>query len=175
MKTTFENKSIKAMIMICVIASGVLLQDHSFADSSSATMGVSVVVQSNCKLDVNTVSFGTYDPANANETQPLVTSSNINLKCTRGSTANVSIDSGLNQGRANGSARAMANTTGSGYLAYELYTDSGRQQLWDAHTTVKYYANTSETTGLNVYAKIPANQAVPNGNYYDELTITVTY
>lgn len=178
MKTNITNRvklESKMFIIVCLFITAMLIQDHTFATTSSTTMEVSAIVKSNCKVQGSSISFGSYDPADANSKQPLMASGNINLNCTRGSTVKVNIDSGTHANQAGNTTRAMASNDTNEYLAYELYTDSGRSHVWDRQTNKEYYAESAAISSLNVYAKIPENQKVSDGNYSDTLTIMITY
>jgi spore coat protein U-like protein len=78
--------------------------------------------------------------------------------------------------------------TGSNYLYYQLYEDSGHTQVWTFSTTagtgngingatdtVTPAGNAANMT-LSVYGDIPAGQSgSPPGSYSDSVTVTVNY
>lgn len=100
--------------------------------------------------------------------------SSIMLRCPSGTTWRV----GLNNGsHASGSTRRMAS--GSNYISYELYRDSGRTQRWGTSLGT----DTSNGTGsgmtnaitLPVYGRVPAQATTASGTYSDTITVTLTY
>lgn len=86
---------------------------------------------------------------------------------------------------ASGGQRQLA--AGTGRLAYDLFSDSLRQQPWgDGGASGPTTGGTITTSLLNlvclpgnkphtVYGRIPANQSVPAGAYSDNVVLTVTY
>ncbi len=92
------------------------------------------------------------------------------MACTKGSTGVVSLDNGLNF---SGGARRMK--TGTNFLTYEMYNDSGRTTVWNASNTVSYTAASKASTGLTLYGRVAAGQDVPVGSYSDTVIATITF
>lgn len=172
---TIKNCKITAILSLIFACCLALTCTNSYSDSSSTNIMVSATVSSNCRINTDIIQFGTYDPINANAASGASAVSKLDIKCTRGTNAVISIDSGSNQGRTSKGSRAMVSSDGSSYLGYDIYADSGKTMRWGNTNTVKYYAATSAAQTLPVYAYIPEGQQVSDGNYMDVVTVTVVY
>ncbi|EQB03637.1 hypothetical protein L286_11465 [Sphingobium sp. HDIP04] len=70
---------------------------------------------------------------------------------------------------------------GTDSLAYNLYTDAARTQIWGDGTggstrvTRNFAALLNFTDTMTVYARLPARQNVSAGSYSDTMIVTVTY
>ncbi len=93
------------------------------AATATATLTVSANVISSCTVTNGTLAFGDYAPTgtgNVDQTGYVPT-----VACTKGTGATVGLGDGDNF---LSGARRMKN--GSEYLAYELYKESGRTNVW---------------------------------------------
>lgn len=174
-RTTLIPSIFRYLLLLLLSVAIQLSACISFASSSTESMLVTAVVKSSCKINAGSVYFGVYDPQGANQTSPSKMSSDIKLRCVRGTTAQISIDSGTHYGKASSNTRSMASGDNSSYLAYELYKDQGETEVWDTNARVTQSTSTNTDMNVRLYAKIPANQNVPDGAYTDTLTVTVTY
>jgi spore coat protein U-like protein len=140
----------------------------ALAQTKTAQFAVRASVVADCQVTANDLDFGTYNSATAASG-----SNQINLKCTPGSAATVSLDGGQS-----GNPQARHMTGQNTNLNYQLYRDAGHT---DAINTagmafqLKGSDNTGQNVIYNVYGQVPANQAVPAGNYTDTVRVTVTY
>jgi len=147
------------------------------AYGASKSLTVSATVNNACSLSSSggTLAFGTYDAMGANAGTPLTQSASIQLQCTNGTTARVLLDQGQNPSAASTDALPLRNlTNGAAKLTYQLYTTSGRTNVWDNTIGV------SQSVGgtgqpLNIYGNIPPGQNVPPGTYTDTVIISVNY
>jgi spore coat protein U-like protein len=100
--------------------------------------------------------------------------STISVTCT----PNTAYTVGLNEGTTAGStvdARLMASGTAT--LAFQLYSDAQRTQVWgttDGTDTVGG-SGTGQLTNFTVYGRIPQQSTPQPGNYATEITATITY
>src|SRR5271155_3857386 len=85
----------------------------AIAQTSTAQFAVRATVVTSCTVTAADLNFGNYVT-----TAAATASTGINLQCTKGSAATVSLDGG---GTGNAAARAM---TGAGTLTYQLYKDA---------------------------------------------------
>ncbi len=141
------------------------------AGTATNTLTVNATVVGICTIDPATLSFGSYD-----STRQLDAAATLTVRCTQGSSYWVGLGLSAN---ASGSTRRMLNGTSS-YLAYELYRDDARQQIWDnadpgaaSHLAAGTAGYAPYTT--TVYARVPAGQIVPMGVYTDTVTMTVNF
>jgi spore coat protein U-like protein len=137
----------------------------SEAATHQANVAVSASVSANCLVGSGSISFGSYDPLNANLSSPLDATGTFTVQCTRGVTADV----GLGDGQNFAGGRQMENTGDSGeFLGYELYSDNSRSTVWDnAAGRVSYTAPNRSAATLTIYGRVPANQDPVPGTYED--------
>jgi spore coat protein U-like protein len=139
-------------------------------DARFGSFLVSANVVKKCTVTASTLDFGT-----ANLLAGAVTgSSTVSVQCAPGVTYNVGLDAGQHGG---GDINARKMVLGTHSVAYQLYRDSGRTQVWG--TTIG--SNTETGTGngslqnLTVYGSVPAQTTPIAGTYNDTVTVTVTY
>jgi spore coat protein U-like protein len=100
----------------------------------------------------------------------------ISSTCTNGSNYTLSLNAGAGAG-ATFAQRRMTRSGGTETLAYGLYRDSGRTQVWGdgsggSGTVPVTGTGTAQTS--TVYAALPAQSVTP-GTYVDTITVTVTF
>jgi len=163
--------------LVAPVAAGILLAvaGAAQADSKTASFTVSATVAKACTIDAADLDMGTWDG-----TGNLNGASTITVKCTTGTGYDVWLDPGKNAG---GSAANRKLANGSDLLAYNLYTDAARTQIWDD------VSGTNKATGtgtgmakaneqdIRVYARVQLAdlQAAKPGTYTDSVTATITY
>jgi len=146
---------------------------HANAGSTSTTMAVSASVPSNCNFTGGAISlgFGSYDPVGANASSDLNSTTSLGIRCTKGTSALLSMNNGTN---ANGEQRRMSD--GSNFLNYQVYTSASYSTIWNAINTVSYLAQNSNSATITIHGKVPGGQTdIPAGTYTDTVTITATY
>ena len=143
------------------------------AATATANLTVSATVTNNCTVTTNALAFGSYDPVVANAAATLDGTGAVSVACTRGATATVGLGGGSN---ASGSTRRLGDGSGN-YLAYELYSDSGRSAVWNAGAgTLSLSAAPSRAArDFTVYGRVAGNQDVPAGTYGDTVVATVNF
>jgi spore coat protein U-like protein len=161
-------------VVYCVLF--FLVPNHpSIADTSTSSLQVTAMVASHCVVKNGTLSFGTYDPLDANSQQALQSVGTFDVQCVKQSSAILQLSSGNHPANAVGTSRAMANADGSSYLSYEIYTNPSSNAVWNSANTVSYTANDAHPATIDVYGKIPANQLVADGAYSDTVMITANF
>src|SRR5262245_32550252 len=73
---------------------------------SSANMQVNATVIRKCTISTQPMSFGNYDPVQANATAPLDGQATLTVACTKGTSVTIAMDDGSN---AQGNQRRMAD------------------------------------------------------------------
>jgi spore coat protein U-like protein len=130
-----------------------------------------------CTVTATGVSFGSYDPLSKVDNSSAGT---IRVVCTLIVSLAGSFTIDLSTG-ASGSYSQRTLKKGASTLAYNLFSDSARSQVWGNGTGGS--TRVSQTFSsllivdrtLTVYGRIPAGQNVPAGAYADTIIVTVTY
>jgi spore coat protein U-like protein len=147
------------------------------AASSASSFAVSASVVAQCAITTTPLSFGTYDPIVANKTAPLDATGSVTITCTQGAAATIGLDPGTNGAFATGTTRAMK--TGSNYLSYEIYQNSGRTTVWGnagGGLLTPAAAPSFAPRAFTIYGRIPAGRDVPAGSLYtDTVRATVNF
>jgi spore coat protein U-like protein len=149
---------------------GTLAVSHLTVQAATldATLNVSANVAAKCTFSApNTLAFGTYDPVTDHATADLDASANLRVACTKGAP---SVWIGFET-----TGREMSNGTET--LTYELYTDSGRNDVWGdtSGTGYSYTAASKAETNVPVYGRVAGGQDVSVGNYTDTITATINF
>ena len=153
---------------LAVVAGLSLASSSASAASATATLSVSATIASACTVAGAAMSFGAYTATAAS-----TANSTIQVTCTNGTNAQVSLNQGNNNNQVpSAGSRALAN--GTNYLGYEIYTDNGLSTVWNTSNTQAVNSTGSAVT-LTAYGRIPAGQNPATGSYSDTVTITVTF
>ena len=122
-------------------------------------------------ISATPVSFGLYSVFRA---EPTDSTGALSFMCT-GATGNVSI--GLSGAGADG-ARAM--TSGAESMAYNIYMDAGRTQVWGDGTSgagPAVYSRPADATTMTavMYGRVFAGQDIMTGSYSTSLIATINF
>lgn len=163
----------RASLLACAVV--VLYPLAVLAGTATGSLTVNATVNNSCIVSAGTLSFGAYDPINANAGAPLLQSGTFQIQCTNGLTATILLGQGLNAGNGSTDSAPIRNmTNGTSNLNYQLYTTAGRSTVWDNAVGFSQLT-TGQTQTLTVYGTIPAGQNVTSGSYSDTVVITVNY
>jgi len=145
----------------------------TMAATDTTTFQVTATVEDACTVSATDLAFGTYDP----NTGDLDGTSTITASCTESTTYDIGLDTGQNAAEASGTTRAMAGDATTGYLSYELYSDSGRTTVWGDTVGTDTVSGTASAADDDhtVYGQIPGGQFVPADSYTDTIAVTITY
>lgn len=145
------------------------------AATATATLNVSATVSNNCQVSATPVSFGAYDPVVANAASALDAAGMVNVTCTNGAAAAITLSQGDN-GSGSGASIVRRMADGSNFLNYALFQDAGRTTVWgnDTDSDVELTA-TGTLQQFSVYGRVAAGQNVPQGSYSDAVVVTVTF
>lgn len=166
--TYFKKTSILLSASICILVFMLPMQANA---AQNQGMRCNISVRSN-------LNFGVYmplTPVDVNST------GRIRVTCRRGyGTFSIQIGPGVSGNQA---SRALAHTTTSELLYYNVYLDAGHSQIWGDGTPPTFMA-----TGVRsffdgrrtrifytIYGSLFANQAPNPGNYRDSLYINVLF
>jgi spore coat protein U-like protein len=147
--------------------------------AASDDLDVSASITANCTIDASGgLAFGAYDPIVANKADDLPGSGTISVTCTNGSAVTIELDGGqfeLGGPAAAAPARRM-NDSGANYLTYTLYSNPGLTTLWATGAAVDVDdTGTGVASNHTVYGVVDQDQNVPEGNYSDTVSATVTF
>lgn len=154
-------------IPLAVLALAALPATEAVAQTKTAQFAVRAQVVADCQITAQDMNFGTYSSAAA-----ATASTPLNLRCTPGSAATVSLDGGSS---GNPQARYMV---GPANLNYQLYRDAALQDpinTGGAAFQLQGSQNTGQTVVFTVFGQVPAGQIVPAGNFVDTIRVTVQY
>ena len=177
MKMNIKQNSTKLAIVAGILVGSAGLTVPVFADTEDSSMQVTAGIGKNCVIETTNISFGSYDPANVNASDPLDATGTITTTCTIGTAGEVLVDYGSNLASEVSTARRMVGTNTSGYLGYEVYSNSDRSTIWSGDPTSGVDI-TAAGVGeeMTVYARIPGGQtSAANDSYTDTLTVVVSY
>jgi spore coat protein U-like protein len=129
----------------------------------------SASVLANCMVAATNIGFGSQGLLTANIDQ----TGTVSVTCTSGTTYNVGLGDG--QQNAGPSGRAMA--LGANKVAYGLYRDGARSQVWGntIGTNTVGGAGTGAAQNFTVYARVAPQTTPPAGTYSDVVVVTITY
>jgi spore coat protein U-like protein len=146
----------------------------ALAATATASLTVSATVLATCAVAGGTIPFGTYTGAQIDQ------GGTLTVTCSSGTAYTIALDAGGGSS-ATIAARKMTATSGAGSgtatLNYALYRETGRSTNWGntgTSDTVAGIGNGLPQT-VNVYGRLPANQALIIGAYADAVTVTLTY
>lgn len=169
---SFGAAAISVLVLLCAVA-------PARAGTATGSLTVQMTITASCTISVATLNFGTV-PGTAVASAATNASANISVTCTSGSPYSIGMDNGAN---ASGSQRRMKS--GSNFLNYNLYVDSGLTNAWTTASSSSTCSSANSCylgTGngaaqtVPVYGRMPAvGTAPPPGSYSDTVTMTITY
>jgi spore coat protein U-like protein len=144
----------------------------TFAASTTNDLTVTATVTASCAVNAAAINFPTYDPiADSGRTAQ----TNLEIICTKGHPATITLDDGLNFDAAAG--RRMKS--GPNFIAYELFQDAGATTRFGIGAGEEYayvgQGKTADNTSVTVYAVIDPNQDANAGTYSDSVVINIAF
>lgn len=134
-----------------------------------------------CSVSTTPVVFGNINPLSASATD---STGSVKVDC--GGTVGLLIPLRVDLGTGGGSYTSRRMSSGARTLAYNLYTDAARSQVWGDGSGGTGYGSgfitldafgLSPTLTLWVYGRVPAGQTglVPASGYKDTISVLLTY
>jgi spore coat protein U-like protein len=157
------------LVVVAVMAAAVAVLGGRAvsAASNTANMTVQATVVANCTITANSLLWSSFDTVTGQGADATTT---LSIACTKGATPTVQMGSGLHAG----TTRNMQN--GSDLLAYDIYTSSTFDTVWNGTSTVALIPAPSKAPrSMNVYGRIVATNDVPAGTYSDTVVSTVNF
>jgi spore coat protein U-like protein len=167
-------------MLFTVVVIALMTAGTAFAGTATANMAVSANVSADCQIAASSLGFGVYDPVSANGPggTDAATTANLSVICSSGSTANITLDQGLNAagGSTDGLPLRQMADGGSDRLAYTIYQDGGHTTIWgNTSETGVNYEGTGSVTNVTVFGVAPKGQSIPSGTYNDLVVATITF
>ena len=177
MKLKFKLSPLKRAIVSAISLGFTILGTQSHADTGTSNMSVSATVRHACSIDTTPMAFGTYDGVVANASSALHATATVISTCTSGAAALITMNAGASAGSGSTNAPVRRMTAGPGkYLDYQIYSDVSGETVWgNTALTGVALTGTGASQTLTVYGSIPSAQMVPQGDYSDQISITITY
>ncbi|GAB4369010.1 MAG: hypothetical protein Kow00128_14830 [Deltaproteobacteria bacterium] len=131
-----------------------------------------------CNVSATGVAFGSYDvfaPA------PLDSTGTVTVSCDEVPPPNVTVEIGPSPGSGGFNPRRMRHASRPDRLDYNLFTDATRSAVWGDGTAgtqtvfLKRVKRQKPPVVTTIYGRIPPGQNVPVGDYFDTLTVTITW
>lgn len=141
------------------------------AQSASADMNVQITIQDGCDVTATPptdLDFGTTSLLTADIDQ----TATITVTCTEAAPYDVGLGGGTSGDTA---ARTMTGTGGD--VAYQLYQDAARTEVWGdlVGTDTVDATGTGVAQTHTVYGRVPPQPTPPAGTYTDTVAVTVTW
>lgn len=175
------KQQLKILLILFLFAS---LSTHAANDQTlqSSASQIKLEIVNGCILNntssgvasIGTLNFGDmYKVTLVRDAATTAGAGNIELRCTPGTTAKITMNAGLYGGSVN--TRKMRLTTGTATLNYQLYTSSTRLTVWDDTVGVSVTFNSDTTQSIPIYGRVPVQTTPTSGIYTDQITLTVSY
>lgn len=168
-------KSVSEFNRGALVLAGAIFSGTLFAATATTTFTVTATVADSCSVAATDLAFGSITPV---DNIDFDSTSTVTVTCSNGTSYNTGLDEGSNSSGSTVSTRRMSDGGAPNYLAYQLYSDSGRSTVWGKTIATDTVTGTGDGTGqvLTVYGRVPAGQqTVPTGSYSDTVTVTVTF
>ena len=177
MKPKFKQSTFYRVIASGIVLGSIILGTQSHADKGTSILSVSATVKHFCSIDTNPMTFGVYDGIVANKSTNLEATATVFSTCTYGTTAVITLNAGTSAGSGSADAPARRMTAGAGdYIVYQVYSDIARDTVWgNTVPTGVALTGTGDPQSLTVYGSIPSAQIVPEGDYSDQIYVTISY
>jgi spore coat protein U-like protein len=170
------TKKMSARTLTVAGAIALALGAMSGTQAAVDNIDVTATVTANCTITAEALAFGNYDGIVVNAATAVTVESDVDVTCTQGAAATVT----LGQGGSAGGASTDANpdrrlTDGTNFLNYGLFTENTHTDEWgNTAGTGVTHTGTGSLATLVVYGIVPAGQTVPAGNYTDTVVATIT-
>jgi spore coat protein U-like protein len=168
------TKKMSARTLTVAGAIALALGGMSGTQAATDDIDVTATVTANCTITAEALAFGAYDGIVVNASTPLAAQSDIDVTCTQGAAAVVTLGQGGSVSGTDADPDRQL-TDGSNVLNYGLFTENTHTDEWgNTAATGVNHTGTGSVATLVVYGSIPAGQTVPAGNYTDTVVATIT-
>ncbi|MBK5478040.1 spore coat U domain-containing protein [Pseudomonas sp. 13B_2.1_Bac1] len=98
----------------------------------------------------------------------------VSIQCSSGTTPTVTIQGGLHDGQSTGGTRALYDGVAN-FVPYDLYTDSGFNNLLAANGVINLAASTGAAQTINLWGKAVGKAGLPAGTYTDTIAVQLSF
>ena len=177
MNSKFKLSPLKRAIVSAIALGFTILGTQSHADTGTSNMSVSATINHSCSIDNTPMAFGAYNGVGANASIALEATATVISTCTSGAEALITMNAGASEGSGSDDVPVRRMTSEAGdYLVYQVYSDVSRETVWgNTDPTGVALTGTGVPQSLTVYGRIPSAQIVPEGDYSDQIIVTITY
>jgi spore coat protein U-like protein len=98
----------------------------------------------------------------------------VAIQCSAGATPTITIQGGLHDGATGGGSRALADGSGN-YVPYDLYTDSGLNNLLVNTGIINLATSTGALQTINLWGKAVGKPGLPAGTYTDTISVQLSF
>ena len=177
MKLKFKQSNLKKLIVSATAIGSTIVGTHINAERANSIMNVSVSVKHSCSMNTTSMAFGTYDGVVANASNALEATATVISTCTSGTEALITMNAGASEGSGSDDVPVRRMTSEAcDYLVYQVYSDVSRETVWgNTDPTGVALTGTGVPQSLTVYGSIPSAQIVPEGDYSDQIYVTISY
>jgi spore coat protein U-like protein len=177
--TTSARRILKPSLLAALFVMSVDAPNAASAATATANLTVSATITNTCTISTAALTFGAYDPIVANATSPLSGTGTITTTCTTGASPVITLGQGLHAGTGSTDPVPIRRMllSGSNFMGYALYQDSGHATVWGntSGTAPAAVAGTGLAQSTTVYGQVSAGQDLPAGTYNDTVVATVTF
>lgn len=159
-----------SLLATALIAAGV---SSASAETKTASFGVQLVVQNACTITAGgTAKDIDFLSLTGNISADIDASTDLTVNCNDGADYKIGLGKGGNE-----AAGQRRMTDGTQFVAYDLYSDSGRTEAWGTLASGNVYAGTGTNANqaVTVYGRVPSGQSVGAGTYLDTVTATIEF
>ena len=177
MNSKLKLSILKRAILSAIVLGFAILATQSHADTGTSNMSVSATIKHSCSIETTPMAFGAYDGVVANASTALDAMATVISSCTSGAAALITMNAGNSAGSGSTDVPVRQMTAGaSEYLVYQVYSDVSRKTIWgNSDPTGVSFTGTGTPQTLTIYGSIPSAQLVPEGDYSDQIIVTITY
>ncbi|HLH29616.1 MAG TPA: spore coat U domain-containing protein [Terriglobia bacterium] len=142
---------------------------HNFDRSGPMSATASIVAK--CTLSVGPLNFGNlgFSLATTSSSQ----TATVSYTCSRGTTAQITMDQGLN-GTGTPASPVRRMKSAANFMGYQLYSNSGMTVVWDGVTGINV-TGTGAAQNTTVYGQVPRQTLPPLGTYNDTVVVTINF
>ena len=177
MNSKLKLSILKRAILSAIVLGFAILATQSHADTGTSNMSVSATIKHSCSIETTPMAFGAYDGVVANASTALDAMATVISSCTSGAAALITMNAGNSAGSGSDDTPVRRMTSGRGdYLVYQVYSDVSQETVWgNTASTGVALTGTGLPQSHIVYGSIPSAQMVPEGDYSDQIVVTITY
>lgn len=133
----------------------------------TAILAAAQAAEASCSVSASAVSFGTFGLIG----NPIDSTGDLSVTCSLATSYTVGLDGGQA-----GQPASRLLSSGSATIAYGLYKDSARSELWgDTGSDTQSGTGTGSAQTYTIYGRIPTQSTPAPGSYTDTIFVTVTY